>query len=121
MTASFSTWHSVTGPASEITEAARRIATLCLEKKIEPAQITEELLSAHLFTAGLPDPDLLIRTGGEYRLSNFLLWQLSYAELYVTDIAWPEFRERQLREAILSYQKRQRRFGRTGDQLEQSA
>ncbi|MEJ2690164.1 MAG: isoprenyl transferase [Deltaproteobacteria bacterium] len=109
------------GSRNEITAAARRIATLAVEKKIEPANITEELFAAHLFTAGLPDPDLLIRTGGEYRLSNFLLWQLSYAELYVTDIAWPEFREKQLREAILSYQRRQRRFGRTGDQVEQSA
>lgn len=109
------------GSRNEITAAARRIATLAVEKKIEPANITEELFAAHLFTAGLPDPDLLIRTGGERRLSNFLLWQLSYAELYVTDIAWPEFREKQLREAILSYQRRQRRFGRTGDQVEKSA
>lgn len=109
------------GSRNEITEAARRIAALCIEKKIEPAEITEELFAAHLYTAGLPDPDLLIRTGGEYRLSNFLLWQLSYAELYVTDIAWPEFREKQLQEALLSYQRRQRRFGRTGDQVEQSA
>lgn len=109
------------GSRSEITEAVRCIATKCIEKKIEPSEITEDLITAHLFTAGLPDPDLLIRTGGEYRLSNFLLWQLSYAELYVTDTAWPEFREKQLREAILSFQRRQRRFGRTGDQMEQSA
>ena len=109
------------GSRSEITEAMRRIAGQCLAGELDPQAISEELISANLYTAGLPDPDLLIRTGGEYRLSNFLLWQLSYAELYVTETAWPDFREKQLQEAILAFQQRQRRFGRTGDQVEQSA
>jgi undecaprenyl diphosphate synthase len=106
------------GSRAEIVEAVRRVATLCAEKKLSIEGITEETIAEHLFTAGLPDPDLLIRTGGEYRLSNFLLWQLSYAELYVTDVSWPEFKTDNLFAAIRSFQLRQRRFGRTGDQLE---
>jgi len=106
------------GSRGEIVEAVRRLVTLCVEKKLSIEDITEETFADHLYTAGLPDPDLLIRTGGEYRLSNFLLWQLSYAELYVTDVSWPEFRADNLFAAIRSFQLRQRRFGRTGDQLE---
>lgn len=105
------------GSKNEIVEAARRLATLCVQGKMEPDAIREEDLEAGLATYGLPDPDLLIRTGGEYRLSNFLLWQLSYAELYVTDLPWPDFRTEQLVAAIAEYQNRQRRFGRTGDQV----
>jgi len=101
----------------EITEAARQLAVKVAEKKIPLEAITEELLSNHLTTKAIPDPDLLIRTGGEKRISNFLLWQLSYAELYFTDIYWPDFREEELYGAILYYQQRERRFGKTSEQL----
>ena len=84
---------------------------------LKPEEITEEILAAHLYTAGQPDPDLLIRTGGESRLSNFLLWQLSYAEIYITETLWPEFRHDQLLEALADFQRRQRRFGRTPEQV----
>ncbi|MBU2252855.1 MAG: undecaprenyl diphosphate synthase family protein, partial [Proteobacteria bacterium] len=80
-------------------------------------EVTKELFARYLYTTGLPDPDLLIRTGGECRVSNFLLWQLAYTEFYFTDVLWPDFRERHLLEAIVDYQKRERRFGMTSDQL----
>lgn len=80
-------------------------------------EITKELFSSYLDTAGLPDPDLLIRTSGEYRLSNFLLWQMAYTEFYFTDVLWPDFRQDDLLDAIVSYQKRERRYGLTSDQL----
>lgn len=101
----------------EITEAARRLATDVAEKRILPEAITEKMLSDYLTTKGIPDPDLLIRTGGEKRISNFLLWQVSYAEFYFTDIYWPDFREEELYRAILYYQQRERRFGKTSEQL----
>lgn len=101
----------------EIVEAARQLAADVLAKKINPNDITEAAVSAHLTTKGIPDPDLLIRTGGEKRISNFLLWQLSYAEMYFTDVYWPEFREEELYGAILYYQQRERRFGKTSEQL----
>jgi undecaprenyl diphosphate synthase len=101
----------------EILHAARRIAGEMSEKKIAPEDITEERFSQYLSTDGIPDPDLLIRTGGEMRISNFLLWQLSYAELYFTELYWPDFRENELYEAILYYQQRERRFGKTSEQL----
>lgn len=101
----------------EITEAVRRITAEVLEHKIIPTDITEALVSDHLTTKGIPDPDLLIRTGGEQRVSNFLLWQLSYAEFFFTDVFWPDFREEELYEAILYYQQRERRFGKTSEQL----
>ncbi len=101
----------------EITEAVRRIAAEVSEKKILPGDITEETVSDHLTTKGIPDPDLLIRTGGEKRISNFLLWQCSYAEFYFTDVFWPAFREEELYEAILCYQRRERRFGKTSEQI----
>ena len=82
-----------------------------------PDQITEEIVAAHLYTHDLPDPDLLIRTSGEMRISNFLLWQLAYTEIWVTTVFWPDFRRSHLYEAIEDYQRRQRRFGKTGDQL----
>ncbi|WP_080905285.1 isoprenyl transferase [Parabacteroides sp. Marseille-P3160] len=101
----------------EIVEAAKRLAAQVETKKIKVEDITEELFADQLTTRGIPDPDLLIRTGGEQRISNFLLWQLSYSELYFTDVFWPDFREDELYEAILSYQHRERRFGQTSEQL----
>ena len=101
----------------EITRAARQLAQEVLEQKINPNDITEAMVSDHLTTKGIPDPDLLIRTGGEQRVSNFLLWQLSYAEFFFTDVYWPDFREEELYGAILYYQQRERRFGKTSEQL----
>ena len=101
----------------EITRAARQLAQEVLEQKINPNDITEAMVSDHLTTKNIPDPDLLIRTGGEKRISNFLLWQLSYAEFFFTDVSWPDFREEELYEAILYYQQRERRFGKTSEQL----
>ena len=101
----------------EITRAARQLAQDVLEQKINPKDITEAMGSDHLTTKNIPDPDLLIRTGGEKRISNFLLWQLSYAEFFFTDVFWPDFREEELYEAILYYQQRERRFGKTSEQL----
>lgn len=101
----------------EITEAVKRLVQEVVEKKITPNDITETVVSEHLTTKGIPDPDLLIRTGGEQRVSNFLLWQLSYAEFFFTSVFWPDFREEELYEAILYYQQRERRFGKTSEQL----
>ena len=95
----------------EITAAIRQIAQEVLDKKITPDAITEAVVSAHLTTKDIPDPDLLIRTGGEKRVSNFLLWQGAYSELYFCDKLWPDFGKRDLLAAILEYQKRDRRFG----------
>ena len=81
-------------------------------------EVTKKLFAAYLYTAELPDPDLLIRTSGEYRLSNFLLWQLAYTEFYFTDVLWPDFNKNDLFDAISSYQKRERRYGLTSDQLQ---
>jgi undecaprenyl diphosphate synthase len=105
------------GGRDELVRAVRKINHLCLEGKLDPAMITDVTISEHLDTAGIPDPDLLIRTGGESRLSNFLLWQVSYAEIYFTDIMWPDFRKEVFLQALSDYQVRERRFGRTGDQL----
>ena len=101
----------------EITRAARQLAQEVLEQKINPNDITEAMVSDHVTTKKIPDHDLLIRTGGEKRISNFLLWQLSYAEFFFTDVFWPDFREEELYEAILYYQQRERRFGKTSEQL----
>lgn len=101
----------------DITQAARKIAQEAKEGKLDPDSITEETVSAHLVTAGMPDPELLIRTSGELRISNFLMWQLAYSELYFTSKYWPEFRKEDLYEAILEYQGRERRFGKTSEQL----
>ncbi|HET7694879.1 MAG TPA: isoprenyl transferase [Vicinamibacterales bacterium] len=95
------------GGRAEIVEAARRM----VRDGLAPEQIDEPRVSSYLYTAGQPDPDLLIRTSGEMRVSNFLLWQIAYAEIWVTDTLWPDFRQRHLLEAILAYQKRDRRFG----------
>lgn len=101
----------------EITEATRQIVTLVQQGKLSPGQIDCELISQHLTTNFMPDPDLLIRTGGEIRLSNYLLWQCAYSELYFCDTYWPDFREEELCKAILDYQKRERRFGKTSEQV----
>lgn len=105
------------GGRAEIVEAARTLAKQCQTGRLRPDAITEELLAGALGTAGLPDPDLLIRTSGELRLSNFLLWQLAYAEMYVTETHWPDFRRPQLDEALAAFGSRERRFGKTGAQL----
>jgi len=102
------------GSRLEIVQAAQRIAQDAKEGKIDIEEIGEEQFSNYLYTAGLPDPDLLIRPGGEMRISNFLLWQLAYAELYVTPTLWPDFRGQELLVALISYQQRQRRFGGIG-------
>jgi undecaprenyl diphosphate synthase len=105
------------GGRDEIAMAAGRMVSDSLAGKIKPEDVTKELLQRYLYTSALPDPDLLIRTGGEYRISNFLLWQMAYTEFYFTDILWPDFREPDLMEAITEYQQRERRFGRTSEQL----
>jgi undecaprenyl diphosphate synthase len=97
---------------SEITRAATQIATRALAGELAPVMVTEETLSEALYTAAIPDPDLLIRTGGEQRLSNFLLWQAAYAELYFTPVMWPDFDEKEFAAAIAEYANRERRFGR---------
>jgi undecaprenyl diphosphate synthase len=102
----------------EIAEAVRQIVQKVQEGRLDNVSvIDEETISRHLPTKHIPDPDLLIRTGGEYRISNFLLWQLAYAELYFTPVYWPAFRENNFYEALLDFQKRERRFGKTGEQV----
>jgi undecaprenyl diphosphate synthase len=96
---------------SEIIEACRRLVTETAASGKDPMSLTELDLQRHLFTAGLPDPDLLIRTSGEMRVSNFLLWQIAYSEIYVTDTLWPDFRRADLFEAVVEFQKRERRYG----------
>ena len=103
------------GSRWEITEAVRQIAEAARAGALDPAAITEETVSEALLTRGLPDPDLLVRTAGEMRLSNFLLWQVAYTELYVTEKYWPDFRRAALYDAVRSYQDRDRRFGRVDD------
>src|SRR5438128_3750780 len=99
------------GGRTEITDAVRRLAADVAAGRRDLATIDEGTLSSYLYTAGLPDPDLLIRTSGELRVSNFLLWQIAYAEIWVTDVLWPDFRRRHLLQAIVDYQKRERRYG----------
>ena len=101
----------------EIIEATKEIARLANAGKIDIENIDDQLFSQHLSTANIPDPELLIRTSGETRLSNFLLWQLAYAEFYFTPIFWPDFNKEQFLKAILSYQNRERRFGLTSEQI----
>jgi undecaprenyl diphosphate synthase len=105
------------GSRAEIVRAARSMAEKCVTGQYAPDDISEELFASHLYTSGLPDPDLLIRTGGESRLSNFLLWQASYAEIYITEIMWPDFSGQNLIDAIIDFRNRERRFGKTGEQL----
>ena len=97
---------------AEITRAARQLADAVKRGELDPADIDEAALARHLWTAAFPDPDLLIRTSGEMRLSNFLLWQLAYAEIHVTPVLWPDFTREHLYEAIIEYQRRERRFGK---------
>jgi len=96
---------------SEIVEACRELVAECLTRGRDPSEINEFDIEQHLFTKDLPDPDLLVRTSGEMRVSNFLLWQIAYSEIYVTDVLWPDFRRANLFEAIVEYQKRERRYG----------
>lgn len=99
------------GSRQEITAAVKNIATKVRHGEINPADITEETINRELMTASMPDPDLLIRTGGEMRISNYLLWQIAYSEFWVTDVFWPDFTADDLYQAIYAYQKRNRRFG----------
>lgn len=102
----------------EIAEAARRLATKAAAGEIDPTSIDESTFAVALPTAGMPDPDLLIRTGGEYRISNYLLWQIAYSELYFTPTLWPDFGKKEYALAILDYQSRERRFGKTSEQVQ---
>ena len=101
----------------EIIEATKKIAILAKEEKIDPNNVDETEFDKHLATAGIPDPELLIRTSGERRLSNYLLYQLAYTELYFTDNYWPEFRKVDFYKALIDFQMRERRFGMTSDQI----
>jgi undecaprenyl diphosphate synthase len=100
------------GSRAELVRAARMLARDAVEGRLRPDEIDENEIRERLYTADIPDPDLLIRTSGEQRLSNFLLWQLAYAELYISPVLWPDFGRRELFEAILDFQSRERRFGR---------
>ncbi len=102
----------------DLTQAIRRMAKEATEGHLNPDEIDDKTVSAFLSTAGMPDPELLIRTSGEQRISNFLLWELAYAELYFTPKYWPEFRKADLYEAIVNFQSRERRFGKTSEQLD---
>ncbi|MEW6388349.1 MAG: isoprenyl transferase [Thermodesulfobacteriota bacterium] len=106
------------GGRSEIVRAAQSLAKEVREGRLRPEEIDQALFSRHLYTAGMPDPDLLIRTSGEFRLSNFLLWQSAYTEFYFTETLWPDFREEEFLEALREYQQRGRRFGLTQEQVE---
>jgi undecaprenyl diphosphate synthase len=102
----------------EITKAIQQIAKKVADNSIKTTDIDDRLISMHLQTAFMPDPELLIRTSGEFRISNYLLWQIAYTELYFTKTLWPDFRKEDLYKAIVDYQSRERRFGKTGDQLD---
>jgi len=101
----------------EIREAVKALSEKVKSGEMSSADINDDLISQHLSTANIPDPELLIRTSGEHRISNFLLWQIAYAELYFTDVFWPEFRKENLYQAILNFQNRERRFGKTSEQI----
>ena len=105
------------GSRQELIRAIKRISKRIDETNLEIDNINEDVLSEELYTAGTPDPDLIIRTGGEHRLSNFLLWQSAYSELLISETFWPDFRESELLNSILDYQNRQRRFGQTDEQV----
>jgi undecaprenyl diphosphate synthase len=100
------------GGRAELVDAARAIAARVADGSLDPARVDERVLARHLYAPDLPDPDLLVRTSGEFRISNFLLWELAYAELYFTEVLWPDFRKEHLFEAIADFQHRNRRFGR---------
>ena len=105
------------GSREEIVNAVKNISNKVKNNIISIDSIDDSIINEHLYTQNLPDVDLLIRTSGEHRISNFLLWQIAYAELYFTDVLWPDFKEQNLYEAIISYQKRERRFGKTSEQI----
>jgi undecaprenyl diphosphate synthase len=105
------------GSKDEIVEAVKSISEKVKAGTLQPENITNETISQHLYTHNIPDPELLIRTSGEHRISNFLLWQIAYSELYFTEVLWPDFRKEDLYNAIISYQHRERRFGKTSEQL----
>jgi len=109
------------GGRQEILEAVRRVSRMALDGNLEPENIDEAVFENNLFTHGIPDPELIIRTSGEARLSNFLLWQSAYSELIISDVMWPAFRRRELYETILEYQRRERRFGRLSEQMKPSS
>jgi len=104
------------GGRTEILDACRTLAQLAKDGKVDPSKLTEDDLRDHLYTNGLPDPDLLIRTSGEMRLSNFLLWQTAYTELYVTEVLWPDFSDEDFFRAVWDFQSRERRFGKVARQ-----
>ncbi len=104
----------------EITESARKIASEVAAGNLKPEDITGDTIDLYLSTVGIPEPELLIRTGGENRVSNFLLWQIAYSELYFTQVFWPDFRDKDLYEAIIDYQSRERRFGMISEQINQA-
>ena len=108
------------GGRQEILKMVQSIARKALNGEIEPEKISEDNIVNELDTAKIPDPELLIRTGGELRISNFLLWQIAYSEIYVTDIYWPEFREKELLDAVVEFQARERRFGHISEQLDET-
>ena len=108
------------GGRQEIIKMVQSIARKALNGEIEPEKISEDNIVNELDTAKIPDPELLIRTGGELRISNFLLWQIAYSEIYVTDIYWPEFREKELLDAVADFQARERRFGHISEQLDKT-
>ena len=101
----------------DLTQATKRMALEVAAGRLQPENITENTVAGFLSTAGIPDPELLIRTSGEQRISNFLLWQLAYTELFITDLLWPDFRREHFYEALRAYQQRERRFGKTSEQL----
>jgi undecaprenyl diphosphate synthase len=105
------------GAREEIVNAIKNISKKVVNKNIKEEEIDENIIKNHLYTFNLPDVDLMIRTSGEQRISNFLLWQMAYAELYFTDILWPDFREEHFYDAIIDYQNRERRFGKTSEQI----
>lgn len=105
------------GGRDDILQAIRRLMVLCREGNLSPEEVNESLFSGYLWTAHLPEPDLLIRTSGELRISNFFLWQLAYTEIYVTSTLWPDFTSEELIQALLDYQERERRFGLTSEQI----
>lgn len=101
----------------ELLNAVQNIATKVEAHELKSSDVNQEVLEENLATAGMPDPELLIRTSGEFRISNFLLWQIAYAELYFTDKRWPDFRKEDLYDALIDYQSRERRFGKISEQI----
>ena len=105
------------GSREEIVNAVRKISDKVKNNIISITDIDESIINQHLYTQNMPDVDLVIRTSGEHRISNFLLWQIAYAEFYFTEVLWPDFNEEELFKALLSFQKRERRFGKTSEQI----